>query len=402
MFKRARAHAPPARWTLALSARAVIGVGGDAGSGRLPSRLRCRADRIVVIPRGDRRSPTSRRSSRHRRRQLGSPPSPARFVGLSSPPGRPTCFTAVEAAPAATLGRSSSATAMWRRWELWHYRDLADTCDPARCRTQARAFNAMDVVLAPFPPPRGDTSRSSTRRARLRAPVIASDLPRAAALHRVACARPPEGGGDQRARGGHCGAARRSRTPRGNGLARPRLRRAARELGPGGGPARRGARAPMKLVILTKRTRAHGFGGVEAYVHDVARTAVELGHDVVVLATAHPAGTPAGASTATRSSIWRHRAGVYPRPSATERARVRRHAPYELSTAHLAGYGRRRRRPRPHVALCTVRTLTAPAHEWQTARLRAAPLPGALARIYSAGSNEGFTAGCGSWPRLSP
>ena len=32
----------------------------------------------------------------------------------------------------------------------------------------------------------------------------------------------------------------------------------------------------MKLVILTKRTRAHGFGGVEVYVHTVARTAVEV------------------------------------------------------------------------------------------------------------------------------
>ena len=42
----------------------------------------------------------------------------------------------------------------------------------------------------------------------------------------------------------------------------------------------------MKIVLLTKRTVVHGFGGVEAYVHDFARAAVELGHDVVVLASA--------------------------------------------------------------------------------------------------------------------
>jgi hypothetical protein len=51
----------------------------------------------------------------------------------------------------------------------------------------------------------------------------------------------------------------------------------------------------VRIVLLTKRTLAHGFGGVEGYVHHVARAAGALGHEVVVLASAHPGGARAAA-----------------------------------------------------------------------------------------------------------
>lgn len=46
----------------------------------------------------------------------------------------------------------------------------------------------------------------------------------------------------------------------------------------------------MRLLILSKRTTAHGFGGMETHVEATARAAAELGHEVVVLTTAHPQG----------------------------------------------------------------------------------------------------------------
>jgi glycosyltransferase involved in cell wall biosynthesis len=124
----------------------------------------------------------------------------------------------------------------------------------------------------------------------------------------------------------------------------------------------------VKIVMLTKRTRAHGFGGVEAYVHNVARVAVELGHEVVVLATAHPAGT-----TTERYDGYRieylvgTEPGVYSaafwRQSA---AAVRGHAPYDvLYSTNLAGYGAARAGvPGPHVGWCTGRMLTHLRSEW--------------------------------------
>lgn len=124
----------------------------------------------------------------------------------------------------------------------------------------------------------------------------------------------------------------------------------------------------MKLVILTKRTRAHGFGGVEAYVHHVARASVDLGHEVVVLATAHPAGTETERAhgyaieylPGTPPGVY---SAAFWRASATA---VRRHAPYELLySTNLAGYGAAMAGvPRPHLAWCTGRTLRHLRSEW--------------------------------------
>jgi glycosyltransferase involved in cell wall biosynthesis len=124
----------------------------------------------------------------------------------------------------------------------------------------------------------------------------------------------------------------------------------------------------MKIVILTKRTFAHGFGGVEGYVHHVARAAAALGHDIVVLASAHPqgastetpdgyrvqylAGTPPGVYS---DAFWRASA-----------AAVARHRPYDLLySTNLAGYGAAMAgAPGPHVAWSTGRTLTHVRSEW--------------------------------------
>lgn len=145
----------------------------------------------------------------------------------------------------------------------------------------------------------------------------------------------------------------------------------------------------MKLVILTKRTLAHGFGGVEAYVHEVARTAVELGHDVVVLASAHPAGTPAERVDGyTIEYLGGTEPGVYSAAFWRQSAlAVTRHAPYDLLySTNLAGYGAAAADvPRPHVAWCTGRTLAHLRSEWHDrAGLRAvAAYPkAALALIY--------------------
>jgi glycosyltransferase involved in cell wall biosynthesis len=124
----------------------------------------------------------------------------------------------------------------------------------------------------------------------------------------------------------------------------------------------------MKIVLLTKRTVAHGFGGVEAYVQDFARAAAELGHDVVVLASALPTTTARGSDDGARteylagpvpgvysSSFWRQSA-----------AAVRRHAPYDLLySTNLAGYGAAMAGvPRPHVVWCSGRTLSHLQSEW--------------------------------------
>jgi phosphatidylinositol alpha-1,6-mannosyltransferase len=147
----------------------------------------------------------------------------------------------------------------------------------------------------------------------------------------------------------------------------------------------------MKLVIVTKRTRAHGPGGVEVYVHTVARTAVELGHEVVVLASAHPRGTTAETHDGYRIEYLADTpAGVYSaafwRASAPA---VRRHAGYDvLYSTNLAGYGAARAGvPGPHVAWCTGRALAHLSSEWHDragARAVAAYPKAALALVYYA------------------
>ena len=124
----------------------------------------------------------------------------------------------------------------------------------------------------------------------------------------------------------------------------------------------------MKIVLLTKRTVAHGFGGVEAYVQDFERAAVELGHEVVVLASALPTGSPRAARDVGRTEyLVGTEPGVYSRAFWRESvAAVRRHAPYDLLySTNLAGYGAAMAGvPRPHVAWCTGRTLTHLRSEW--------------------------------------
>jgi phosphatidyl-myo-inositol dimannoside synthase len=46
----------------------------------------------------------------------------------------------------------------------------------------------------------------------------------------------------------------------------------------------------MKLVLLAKSLPVHFFGGVETHAELLARSAARLGHDVLVVSTAHPRG----------------------------------------------------------------------------------------------------------------
>jgi glycosyltransferase involved in cell wall biosynthesis len=124
----------------------------------------------------------------------------------------------------------------------------------------------------------------------------------------------------------------------------------------------------MKVVILTKRTLAHGMGGVEVYVHTVARTAAELGHEVVVVASAHPHGVATETRDGYRVDYLVGTApGVYSRGFwRASAAFVRRHAGAELLySTNLAGYGAALADvPRPHVTWCTGRALTHLRSEW--------------------------------------
>ena len=124
----------------------------------------------------------------------------------------------------------------------------------------------------------------------------------------------------------------------------------------------------MKIVLLTKRTVAHGFGGVEAYVQQFARAAADLGHDVVVLASALPAGRAHLADEGGRTEyLGGVEPGVYSRAFWRQSvAAIRRHAPYDLLySTNLAGYGAATTGvPGPHVVWCTGRTLSHLRSEW--------------------------------------
>jgi glycosyltransferase involved in cell wall biosynthesis len=124
----------------------------------------------------------------------------------------------------------------------------------------------------------------------------------------------------------------------------------------------------MKLVLLTKRTLAHGFGGVEGHVHHVARAAAGLGHEVIVIATAHPAGRTTDAHDGYRVVyLAGTRPGVYSDAFwSASAAAVARQAPYDLLySTNLAGYGAAVGGvPGPHAAWTTGRTLSHLASEW--------------------------------------
>ena len=51
----------------------------------------------------------------------------------------------------------------------------------------------------------------------------------------------------------------------------------------------------MKVAVLSRSVPAHGLGGMERHTHLLARELVRLGHEVSVLTTAHPPGTPCAA-----------------------------------------------------------------------------------------------------------
>ena len=124
----------------------------------------------------------------------------------------------------------------------------------------------------------------------------------------------------------------------------------------------------MKIVVLTKRTVAHGFGGVEAYVDNFARAAAQRGHDVVVLASALPPGMARIADDPGRTEyLGGTEPGVYSRAFWRQSvAAIRRHAPYDLLySTNLAGYGAAMADvPGPHAVWSTGRTLTHLASEW--------------------------------------
>jgi len=124
----------------------------------------------------------------------------------------------------------------------------------------------------------------------------------------------------------------------------------------------------MKIVVLAKRTLAHGLGGVESYVRDFSHAAVELGHEVVVITSALPMGAMEPSADGVRTE---YLAGTTPsvysrafwRDSA---AAVRRHTPYELLySMNLAGYGAAMAGVSPpHLAWCTGRMLSHLRSEW--------------------------------------
>ena len=126
----------------------------------------------------------------------------------------------------------------------------------------------------------------------------------------------------------------------------------------------------MKLILLSKRMGAHGFGGVESQAESLSCAAVEQGHQVVVLTTAHPHGvteetiqgvsmrylpeTPAGVYS---SAWWRHSA------DAVGRLLDQGFGDLMLSM-NLAGYGVAGRTGIPHYAWSTGKTLSHLISEW--------------------------------------
>jgi glycosyltransferase involved in cell wall biosynthesis len=128
----------------------------------------------------------------------------------------------------------------------------------------------------------------------------------------------------------------------------------------------------VKIAIVTKRTRAHGFGGVETNTENTARAMTDLGHEVTVLTTAHPAGRTsetwesgarvrylADVPPARDSAVWWRRSA-----DAVGALCADGHCDLVLST-NLSGYGvAMARLPVLHYVLCTGRTLAHLVSEW--------------------------------------
>lgn len=126
----------------------------------------------------------------------------------------------------------------------------------------------------------------------------------------------------------------------------------------------------MKLAIVTKRTLAHGFGGVETNVHTLAKLAARRGDHATMLATAHPAGRTSEDVDGTRVLYMPGAPSVYSRAFwdatvATVRdLRARGELDLVLSM-NLAGYGiATSGLGVPHYAFSTGRTIAHLASEW--------------------------------------
>ncbi len=123
----------------------------------------------------------------------------------------------------------------------------------------------------------------------------------------------------------------------------------------------------MKLVFLTKRTTVHGFGGVETHVWSLTQMAVELGHEVVLLTTAHPDGVEEEERDGCRVV---YLAGVPPgrwwKQSAEVVRRLLRQGFGDLILSYnLAGYGVAASKVGiPHYAFSSGRTLDQLVSEW--------------------------------------
>jgi len=128
----------------------------------------------------------------------------------------------------------------------------------------------------------------------------------------------------------------------------------------------------VKITLVTKRTRAHGFGGVETNTEYLARAMTELGHDVMVITTAHPAGRTsdtwecgarvrylADVPPARDSAMWWRRSA-----DAVGALCVDGHCDVVVSM-NLSGYGVAAARvPVRHYVLSTGRTLAHLVSEW--------------------------------------
>ncbi len=150
----------------------------------------------------------------------------------------------------------------------------------------------------------------------------------------------------------------------------------------------------MNLLLLSKSTTAHGFGGIETHTDGVARAARELGHDVVVITTEHPRGLRqeigdgvrveylTGAPPARYSRAW------WEQSAAAVRRCLDRGFGDLLLSFSLAGYGvSTSKLPIPHHAFAYGEVLVQLISEWHDAAgLRgAAAFPKrALATLYYA------------------
>lgn len=101
----------------------------------------------------------------------------------------------------------------------------------------------------------------------------------------------------------------------------------------------------MKLLVLSKSTIVHTFGGMETHVEALARSAQEAGHEVIVLTTAHPRGLQEEVTDGVRREyLARTLPGVYSgawwRESAAAVRRLLRDGGGDLLLSFsLAGYG---------------------------------------------------------------